>query len=82
MVVGSALSLIDVDNAVQVGEVAIQVDSLGIAAAHEPVLDLPGLCKTQELRVSHSGKRRGKHLSAVQSPEKRLSQSHLGSWRA
>lgn len=56
MVVGSALSLVDVDDAVQVGEVAIQVNSLGVAAAHEPVLNLPGLGRTQELMVRRPGK--------------------------
>lgn len=56
MVVGSALSLIHVDDAVQVGEVAIQVDSLGVAAAYEPVLNLPGLGRTQGLMVRGSGK--------------------------
>lgn len=56
MVVGSAFSLIDVDDAVQVGEVAIQVDSLGVAATHEPVLNLPGLGRTRESMVRRSGK--------------------------
>lgn len=58
MVVGSALLLIDVDDAVQVGEVAIQVDSLSVTAAHEPVLNLPGLGREQELMVRRSGKLR------------------------
>lgn len=63
MVVGSALSLIDVDNAVQVGEVAIQVDSLGVAAAHKPVLNLPGL---QDTRVNGQSfnKMEGKKLTS------------------
>lgn len=51
MVVGSALLLVDIDDAVQVGEVAIQVDSLSVTAAHEPVLNLPGLGREQELMV-------------------------------
>lgn len=58
MVVGSALLLVDVDDAVQVGEVAIQVDSLSVTAAHEPVLNLPGLGREQELMVRRSGKLR------------------------
>lgn len=47
MVVSSALSFVDVDDAVQVGEVAVQVDSLGITAPHEPVLNLPWLGSRQ-----------------------------------
>lgn len=43
VVVGSALSLVDVDDAVQVGEVAVQVHPLSVAAAHEPILYLSGL---------------------------------------
>lgn len=43
MVVGSALSLVDVDDAVQVGEVAVQVHPLSVAAAYEPILYLSGL---------------------------------------
>ena len=38
VVVGSALLLVDVDDAVEVREVAVQVHPLGVAAAHEPVL--------------------------------------------
>lgn len=45
------LLLVDVDDAVQIGEVAIQVDSLGVTAAHEPILDLPGLGGKQEVNV-------------------------------
>lgn len=43
VVVGSALPLVDVDDAVQVGEVAVQIHPLRVTAADEPVLDLPGL---------------------------------------
>lgn len=43
VVVGSALSLVDVDDAVQVGEVAVQVHPLSVAAAYEPVLYLSRL---------------------------------------
>lgn len=43
VVVGSALLLVDVDDAVQVGEVAVQVHPLSVAAAYEPILYLSGL---------------------------------------
>lgn len=43
VVVGSSLLLIDIDDAIQVGEVPVQVDTLCIAAAHEPVLQVPRL---------------------------------------
>lgn len=88
MVVGSALSLVDVDDSVQVGEVAIQVDSLGVTAAHKPVLNLPRLGREQELIVRRSEKlieaNEVMHCVqvAVQSPERRPSRSRLGSWRA
>lgn len=45
VVVGSALPLVDVDDAVQVGEVAVQIHPLSVTAADEPVLDLPGLSR-------------------------------------
>lgn len=48
VVVGSTLSLVDVDDAVQIGEVAIQVHSLCVTAAHKPILNLPRLGKEQE----------------------------------
>lgn len=43
VVVGSTLPLVDVDDAVQVGEVAVQIHPLRVTATDEPVLDLPGL---------------------------------------
>lgn len=48
VVVGPALPLVDVDDAVQVGEVAVQVHSLRVAAADKPVLDLSGLSRKQD----------------------------------
>lgn len=45
------LLLVDVDDAVKIGEVAIQVDSLGITAAHEPILNLPRLGRKQQVNV-------------------------------
>lgn len=57
MAVGSALPLVDVDDAVQVGEVAVQVHSLRVAAAHKPILYLPGLSGKQEgLTANPAGK--------------------------
>lgn len=49
VVVGSTLSLIDVDDAVQIREVAIQVRSLRVTAANKPILYLPGLSRKQEM---------------------------------
>lgn len=49
VVVGSTLSLVDVDDAVQIREVAIQVHSLRITAAHKPVLYLPRLSRKQRM---------------------------------
>ncbi|TNN89646.1 hypothetical protein EYF80_000249 [Liparis tanakae] len=43
VVVGSALPLVHVDDAVQIGEVAVQIHPLCVAAADEPVLDLSRL---------------------------------------
>lgn len=43
MVVGSALPLVHVDDAVQIGEVAVQIDPLCVTAADEPVLDVSRL---------------------------------------
>lgn len=43
MVVGPALPLIDVDDAVQIREVAVQIHALSVAPSHKPVLDLSRL---------------------------------------
>ena len=51
VVVGSALPLVDINDAVQIGEVPVQVHALGVAAAHEPVLDLSGLSRKQQRTV-------------------------------
>lgn len=48
MVVGAALPLVDVDNAVQVQEIAVQVHSLRVTAAYKPILYLSGLSRRQE----------------------------------
>lgn len=48
VVVGSALPLLDVDDAVQVREVAVQVHSLCVTAAYKPILYLSGLSRKQE----------------------------------
>lgn len=45
VVVGSALPLVDVDDAIQVGEVAVQVHSLRVTAADKPILYLSGLSR-------------------------------------
>ena len=45
VVVGSPLPLVDVDDAVQVGEVTVQIHPLCVTAAHKPVLDLSGLSR-------------------------------------
>lgn len=54
MVVGSSLPLVDVDDAVQIGEVAVQIHALCITAAHKPILDLAGLSRKQEMMVRQS----------------------------
>ena len=55
MVVGSALPLVHVDDAVQVGEVTVQVHALGVAAAYKPVPDLSGLRRSRRERAGDIG---------------------------
>ena len=53
VVVGSTLLLIDVDDAVQIGEVTVQIHTLRVTAAHKPVLNLSGLSRKQEMIFRH-----------------------------
>lgn len=54
VVVGSTLPLVDVDDAVQIGEVAVQIHPLRVAAANKPVLDLSRLGRKQEMVFRHT----------------------------
>lgn len=49
MVVGSTLPLIDVDDAVQIREVTVQIHPLRVTAADKPVLDFSRLSRKQEM---------------------------------
>lgn len=96
MVVGSTLPLVDVDDAVQIGEVAVQIHPLCVAAAYEPVLDLSRLSRktrdgaqtdtTVGTRVINSravlGETMFVWLRFDGSPAKPPSRSRPGSWRA
>lgn len=58
VVVGSSLLLIDVNDAVQIGEVAVQIYPLCVAAAHKPVLDLAGLNREARMTIRRIRMRR------------------------
>lgn len=51
VVVCSSLPLVDVDDAVQIGEVAVQIHPLCITAAYKPVLDLSWLSSKQSTMI-------------------------------
>ena len=71
MVVSSALPLVDVDDAVQVREVTVQVHPLGVAAAYKPVLDLPRLRRSRRERESDIGEERGEERSRKEGKRER-----------
>jgi hypothetical protein len=48
VIVRTAFFLINIHDPVQVWEVTVQIYSLGVAAAHKPVLQLAGLKETTE----------------------------------
>lgn len=58
VVVGSSLPLVDVDYAVQIGEVTVQIHPLSVTAAHKPVLDLSRLSRKQEMMIRWTRDRR------------------------
>lgn len=53
VVIGSAFPLIDVDDAVQIGKVSVQIHALSITATHEPILNLSRLSGKQDVMIIH-----------------------------
>lgn len=53
VVVGTAFFLINIYDPIQVWEVPVQIYSLGIAAAHEPVLQLTGLRDNRKAAIAY-----------------------------
>lgn len=51
VVIGATLPLVDVDDAVQIGEVTVQIHTLSITATHKPILDLSRLSRKQEIMI-------------------------------
>lgn len=52
MVIGTTFFLININYPIQVGEVPVQIYSLGIASTHKPVLELTRLKKLEKKKLS------------------------------